>query len=232
MAQGLSNSGSIPCAVAGMRSFAFLVAAGLLAASLVPGVSAVTSVSLDSGRSETVVVPSGGFQAYSVVLSDAETLHVDVRSTGGGPMDVYVLNSTNFLAYVRGSTSFDWIDAASAENAASLLVDFRPVQDGTYYVIVDNQALSPTGAVPTGAVEAAVALGAPLPAGGPNWAAVAALECIFIGLLAALGATYVRSGRRGRPWIRRSWTGPRPAPRVPPAPPAEYNAFSDTSREE
>lgn len=198
----------------GFRSSAFLILAVLLAASFAPTAKAVTSVSFESGISETVTIPEGGFHAYSVALSDANTLRVDVRSTMGFLLDVYVLNRTNFLAYVRGSTAFQRIPGPSAESVAILQADFRPTQDGIYYVIVDNGNASPSGAVPVGALSASMALGPALAIVEPSWAALAVAAALGAAFVAALILTYVRPAWHERPWVRKSWTGPAPPPRT------------------
>lgn len=212
----------------GVRSFAVLVLGAFLVAVLAPAVQAVTSVSLESGISETIVIPAGTSHAYSIALSDVDTLRLDVRSTMGFLLDVYVVNSTNFLAYERGSTSFVWIPGPSAENVGILQADFRPAQDGVYYVIVDNGNASPTGAVPLGEVSASVSLGPALATVEPSWVAMGLIVGLGVVFAVVLVLTYVRPGWHERPWVRRSWTGPAPARSPAPTPPMNYNEFRDT----
>lgn len=207
----------------GRRVFPIL-ACGLLAFVLagVPLASAHI-VGLEYSVEGAVVVPSGEFHAYSVRLSEGESVWIHAVSAAA-PIDVYTMSYESFLAYSTSSPAYTFLYPGSREQVTEFSEAFEAPSDGRYYIVLDNQIRSGTGAVPSGDVEVAVFIQRALPTTDANWGGIAVLSAVAAGWAAFLALAWRRRADPHTGWQKRSWWQKPSPPPVPDAAP-EYNAF-------
>lgn len=195
----------------------------VLVSGSMPGAAHIVRV--DAAVRETVTVPAGEYYAYGLRVPAGDSVWIEVVSADG-PVDVYTVDSAAFMEYARGNPSFGFLTPGSRERATVFAEEFEAAVDGIYYIIVDNQALSGSGAQPSGDASLAVTLTRATATTEPSQAGVAVLAGIGVAWVAFLAIAWTRPSPRRGGWQRRSWWQ-RPGPRPGPIDSEEYNAFSE-----
>lgn len=85
-------------------------------------------------REETIVVrPNDGF-SYEVELSKGD--HLKGSITSNEPLDVYFVDSDNFVKWAKGRRRFDYENCNEALIVAK--IDYSVPKTGTWYLIMEN----------------------------------------------------------------------------------------------
>lgn len=210
------------------RRFVPILACGLLAF-LFAGTAIASAhiVRLDHAVRETVVIPDGEFHAYSVHVSAGESVWIDAASAGAA-IDVYSLDSANFVTYVSGAGEFVPYTPGSREGVTRFAEGFQPGVDGNYYVVLDNAARTGSGSQPSGDVQVAVFVEGSTAPIDPNLGGAVVLLAVALGWVAFLVLARLRRADPRSGWQRRSWW--QKTTRPVPDEPVEYNAFTPRGR--
>lgn len=120
---------------------------------IAPNAGAQGEAAVDGTLVEFATVPMDEWKAYSVALQGGDSLTYAVTVTSGSRIDVYFLDDANYGLYKDPfAASFGYYVRETQENTMAVAGSFRPSGSDTYWIVVDNVALTTTGANPTGNV--------------------------------------------------------------------------------
>jgi hypothetical protein len=117
-----------------------------------------TTISVSSSFvDESPYIEYGSAWHSSTVYPKGMTIHVSVRVQEGGPIDVLLMNSGDFLNFenlIRGGEAgnFQYLKKGSALNVKSIDYEFTIPSDDRYFVVLNNAGRIEGGAVPVGPV--------------------------------------------------------------------------------
>jgi hypothetical protein len=117
-----------------------------------------TTISVSSSFvDESPFIEYGGAWHYSTVFRKGATIHVTVRVEEGGPIDVLLMNSGDFLDFdhfMKGEGgTFQYFEMGSALNVKSVYYQFTIPSDDRYFIVLNNAGrVEGGGAIPVGAV--------------------------------------------------------------------------------
>ena len=119
---------------------------------LAPVASAGSVVSLTPPDTRTITIPDADWAAFQLSIGFAGAVSLSVRVISGSQVvDVYTTEPGGYAEYSNpASLSFTYLRASSAERQVSF--DTTITQSGTVIVIIDNAAITVSGANPTGPV--------------------------------------------------------------------------------
>lgn len=201
-----------------------LVLVCVLLAFILAGVPPASAhiVGLEYSVEERLVVPSGEFHAYTMRLSEGESVWIRAVSAGA-VIDVYTMSYESFVAYSSSSPAYSFLYPGSREQVTEFSEAFQAPSDGRYYIVLDNQIRTGTGAVPTGDVEVAVLIQRVLPTTDASWGGIAVLSAVVAGwaIFLTLALRHRTDPHAG--WQKRSWW--QKPMRAIPDEPVEYNTF-------
>lgn len=106
--------------------------------------------------SEVVSIARDTFLAFRVSISKGEAVGFNVQVQAGGPIDVYLTDAENYSAYSGQASEFWYYKEYTKELTTKFGYTFSPRASGDYYMILDNQLWTTSGASPTGDVSAKV----------------------------------------------------------------------------
>jgi len=200
-----------------------LLLAGFLAAGVALPAHAQMETMMGSTMSETLTLPAGEYKAYGVSLYNGEMFRFSARVAAGGPVDVYLFNATNYADYQDPmKLMFGYVHAGTQEDTMSFSSSVRAPGADTYYLVIDNAAISSSGAMGTGTstVQVSAQTGETVDSGLIVVAAVVVV-CVAVGSI--LIVLSVRRQRRKAAAVPPppTWPGaPGPVPpQQPPIPP-------------
>lgn len=105
---------------------------------------------------ETFVIGYGGYHHISTVFQGGEAIHVTVRVEEGGPIDVLLMNSgdfVNFERFMQGEVeTFSHYKSGSVLDVKHVAFTFTTPTDDRYFIVLNNAGGIEGGAVPVGAV--------------------------------------------------------------------------------
>jgi len=118
-------------------------------------VNALAQISID----ETKSIEIDMYNEISITDIEAgDVLSVDIQVTKGGPVDVMLMESSDYVDYLHamdteeGGTFSYYIDGSS-DSIKSKKYSFTFPENGDYYLVIDNTINPIGGANPTGTVE-------------------------------------------------------------------------------
>jgi len=87
-------------------------------------------------------VPFGSYWTTEMVLTKGQTVHIDLKVTGG-ILDFYFMDSASYIEFQRASsnledTSFHYYPSLSKEDATFIDQNARVPANGTYYFVMAN----------------------------------------------------------------------------------------------
>jgi hypothetical protein len=91
-------------------------------------------------------------------IQAGDVLNVNVQVTKGGPVDVLLMKSSDYVDYLKAAQSenggtFKYYIDGSSDNIKSKTYSFSFPESGDYYLVVDNTNNPTSGANPTGDVD-------------------------------------------------------------------------------
>jgi hypothetical protein len=130
---------------------AFVLSAGLFTAvAPVASVSEGPTYDASNGISRSGVVADDDYEAYKIVLQPWWSASARAWSSNGAAFDLYLLTSSGFTEYWSPwSQSFSYEQRREKTLSADVSVG-RDSGQRTFYVVVDNAAVSQSGATPNG----------------------------------------------------------------------------------
>ena len=190
-----------------------LLALSWAALFLMPSAAAQTEVPVSGVISESVTIAASEWRAYRVSLGSQDSFQFSVRVSQGSDIDVYTMPASGYAQYTDPSApSFGYLTSGTQENTQSFGTSVSP-SSGTYYLVVDNIAVSSSGAPGSAPVTVDVSAQIrPFPILGVVIGVVAVLAIIVAVLLV------VRS-RRKKKAAMRMMPPPGLPPMEPPQPP-------------
>ncbi len=107
---------------------------------------------------ETTTINADEIKYYSFSGEEGVTITVSINVTSGGPIDILLLDSSNFQTYknafVSGSsTNFEYYVDGSALSVKSKTYEFTLPSSQTYYIVIENADFTSGGASPQGSVD-------------------------------------------------------------------------------
>src|SRR3990170_495326 len=147
---------------------------------LVPSVQAGSLTSVSPPHSRTVTIPASDYEAFSVNIATSWSLVVGVVVTSGGNIDVYVTPQTGYNEYTNPSApSFTFLVSGTQENTRSY--NKTLTTSGLYFIIVDNDFVTESGAQPSGSVTVQMYFGQSTGSFLLGLAVIAILAIVIIG---------------------------------------------------
>lgn len=132
-----------------------IVIALLMTVLAVPQGGRAMEKTVDTSISETFTVANNSFDAFRFPAGSSDTISVTVQVTTGGNIDVFYTIEKEYNIY-KVSPSFSYYPTLSSKNTKLHAFSMQPSQTedgaGTYVLIVDNQNLTSSGAMPIGSV--------------------------------------------------------------------------------
>lgn len=91
-------------------------------------------------------------------IQAGDVLNVDIEVTKGGPVDILLMDSQDYVNYLRAAESekggtFKYYVDGSSDNIKRKTYSFAFPKSGDYYLIIDNTNSPLKGANPTGDVD-------------------------------------------------------------------------------
>jgi hypothetical protein len=126
-----------------------LVALALIV--FLPGAQAGSLATVSPPDSRTVTVAVNDYAAFSVNIATSWSLVVGITVTTGGNIDVYVTQQGGYNDYINpNAAQFLYLVSGTQENTRSYNKTLS--SSGLYYIIVDNDDVTLSGAQPSGSV--------------------------------------------------------------------------------
>jgi hypothetical protein len=120
-------------------------------------VSGVTSAQIN--LDETKNIGSDMYNEISLTgIESADVLNVNIQVTKGGPVDVLLMKSSDYVKYLTTAQSeqggsFNYYVDGSSNSIKSKTYSFIFPESGDYYLVIDNTVNPIGGANPTGPVD-------------------------------------------------------------------------------
>lgn len=105
---------------------------------------------------ETVTIPVGDFVAVGLGLAGNELFAFRMRVLSGSEIDVYFVNEGDYTRYRLEEPEFFYYVPASRERTRDFVGRMNMPATGNYYIILDNQVWTATGASPMDIVTAEI----------------------------------------------------------------------------
>ena len=116
-----------------------------------------TARTVDSPVAETVTLPMNHWTAYTMTLSEFESIDYNILVTNGTAIDVYFVPATELANYANDSASSFQYYRENTNNTLNARGTFGRAT-GAISVIIDNVGIVPGDAQPTGSVTVSVDL--------------------------------------------------------------------------
>jgi hypothetical protein len=187
------------------------LAVALLLLLSAPAALAGSEHTLTGQLDETVTIGRDNFRAYKITMAENDRAPFTVDVVSGGAVDVYFTNDVNYNDYRRNANEFYYLILYSKEKTSQFNAGALAAWgEGTYWLIVDNQYWSETGAQGTSSVRVHVTLEIEEGAGGTFGDEYSTGMCavVAIGVVAALAIAFFLYRRTQK--------------RQPPPPPPHY----------
>lgn len=124
---------------------------GLLVALVMVMISGTALAQID--LDETIYIDMDMYsELFLTDVEAGEVLNVNIQVTNGGPIDVLLMSSTDYVDFLSNSEFSYYVDG-SAYSIKSKSYSFTFPEGGDYYLVVDNTVDPMDGAYPTGAVD-------------------------------------------------------------------------------
>ena len=130
---------------------------GIIAAlvMIIVGGTTLAEINLD----ETKSIDTNMYNEISLTGIEAgDVLNVNIQITKGGPVDVMLMKSSDYVNYLKAAQSekggtFKYYVDGSSESIRSKKYSFTFPENGEYYLVMDNTVNPIGGANPIGAVD-------------------------------------------------------------------------------
>ncbi len=99
------------------------------------------------------------YKFYEIPMNEVkagDVLNVDLQVTSGSPVDVLLMNASDYPGYVNAVSqrgSFNYIADGSMLGTTSIKYSYRFKESGDYYIVIDNTDLPRGGGSPSNQVE-------------------------------------------------------------------------------
>lgn len=125
---------------------------------LLPNVQAGTLDTVTPPNSQVITIANDDFEPFRVTISTSWSLVLGITVTSGGSIDVYVTQQAGYDDYISPTaTTFSYMVAYTDETTTSY--NKTITSSGLHYVIVDNAAVTVSGAQPAGPVTVSLFFG-------------------------------------------------------------------------
>jgi hypothetical protein len=130
---------------------------GIIAALVIIIVGGTTLAQINLDETKSI----GMDMYYEISLTGieaGEVLNVNIQVTKGGPVDVLLMKSSDYVKYLTATQSeqggiFSYYVDGSSDSIKSKTYSFTFPENGDYYLVIDNTVNPIEGANPTGAVD-------------------------------------------------------------------------------
>lgn len=130
---------------------------GIMVSLVMIMVCGITSAQINLDETENI-----GIDMYYYIsltgIKAGEVLNVNIQVTRGGPVDVLLMTSSDYVKYLTAAQSeqggtFNYYIEGSSNSIKSKTYSFTFPESGDYYLVIDNTANPIGGTNPSGAVD-------------------------------------------------------------------------------
>ncbi len=99
---------------------------------------------------KTVVIKPEEWEPEPVDLEKGDTIFIGFQVLGDVPIDLFVMNESNFRNYEDGETFYSYVEPRVLEATSVESNKFEAPVDGKYYIVFDNTSKERGNASPDG----------------------------------------------------------------------------------